>query len=103
MNKSNYVSLSGTLVKDAIIRKNDKGSDYVLFTLSVPQTGTKWYDYINCIAFNENAAIIAKNPSKGVSYHIEGRIHTSSFDKNGKKHYSTDVVAEKIEMVKQDD
>ena len=38
MNKSNYVSLSGTLVKDAIIRKNDKGSDYVLFTLSVPQT-----------------------------------------------------------------
>lgn len=53
MNKSNYVSLSGTLVKDAIIRKNDKGSDYVLFTLSVPQTGTKWYDYINCIAFSE--------------------------------------------------
>lgn len=46
MNKSNYVSLSGTLVKDAIIRKNDKGSNYVLFTLSVPQTGTKWNDYI---------------------------------------------------------
>lgn len=36
MNKTNYVSLIGTLVKDAIIRKNDKGSDYVLFTLSVP-------------------------------------------------------------------
>lgn len=103
MDKSNYVSLSGALVKDAIIRKNDKGSDYVLFTLSVPQTGTKWHDYINCIAFNENAVIIAKNPSKGVSYRIEGRIHTSSFDKNGKKHYSTDVVAEKIEVVKQDD
>ena len=103
MNKSNYVSLRGTLVKDAIIRKNDKGSDYVLFTLSVPQTGTKWYDYINCIAFNENAAIIAKNPSKGTSFHIEGRIHTSSFERNGKRHYSTDVVAEKIEMVNQDD
>ena len=103
MDKSNYVSLSGALVKDAIIRKNDKGSDYVLFTLSVPQTGTKWYDYINCISFNENAAIISKNPLKGTPYHIEGRIHTSSFDRNGKKHYSTDVVAEKIEVVKQDD
>ena len=103
MNKSNYVSLSGTLVKDAIIKQNDKGSDYVLFTLSVPQTGIKWYDYINCIAFNENAAIIAKNPSKGVSYRIEGRIHTSSFERNGKRHYSTDVVAEKIEMVNQYD
>ena len=103
MNKSNYVSLSGTLVKDAIIRKNDKGSNYVLFTLSVPQTGTKWYDYINCIAFSNNASIIAKNPSKGTSYHVEGRIHTSSFDKNGKKHYSTDVVVEKIEMVNQYD
>ena len=75
MNKSNYVSLSGTLVKDAIIRKNDKGFAYVLFTLSVPRTGTKWYDYINCIAFNENAAIITKNPLKGTPYHIEGRIN----------------------------
>ena len=103
MNKSNYVSLSGTLVKDAIIKQNDKGSDYVLFTLSVPQAGTKWYDYINCIAFSDNAFVIAKSPSKVTSYHIEGRIHTSSFDKNGKKHYSTDVVVEKIEMVDQDD
>ena len=103
MDKSNYVSLSGALVKDAIIRKNDKGSDYVLFTLSVPQIGTKWYDYINCIAFSNNAAIIAKSPLKGTSYHVEGRIHTSSFDKNGKKHYSTDVVVEKIEMVDQYD
>ena len=103
MDKSNYVSLSGVLVKDAIIRKNDKGSNYVLFTLSVPQTGTKWYDYINCIAFSNNASIIAKNPSKGTSYHVEGRIHTSSFDKNGKKHYSTDVAVEKIEMVNQYD
>ena len=103
MNTSNYVSLSGILVKDAIIKQNDRGSDYVLFTLSVPQIGTKWYDYINCIAFSNNAAIIAKSPLKGTSYHVEGRIHTSSFDKNGKKHYSTDVVVEKIEMVDQDD
>ena len=36
MNKSNYVSLSETLVKDVIMKQNDKGSDYVLFTLSVP-------------------------------------------------------------------
>ncbi len=79
MNKSNYVSLSGTLVKDAIIKQNDKGSDYVLFTLSVPQVGTKWYDYINCIAFNDNAAIIASNPSKGTPYRIERIIHTNSF------------------------
>lgn len=103
MNKSNYVSLSGTLVKDAIIKQNEKGSAYVLFTMSVPQIGTKWYDYINCIAFNDNAAIIAKNPLKGTPYHVEGRIHTSSFDRNGKKHYSTDVVAEKIEMVNRND
>ena len=103
MNKSNYVSLSGTLVNDAIIKQNDKGSNYVQFTLSVPQIETRWYDYINCIAFNENAAIIAKSPLKGTPYHIEGRIHTSSFDKNGKKHYSMGVVAEKIETVNQDD
>ena len=37
MNKSNYVSLSGTLVNDAIIKQNDTGFIYVQFTLSVPQ------------------------------------------------------------------
>lgn len=40
---------------------------------------------------------------KGTPYHIKGRIHTSSFDKNGKKHYLTDAVAKKIETVNQDD
>ena len=51
MSKSNYVSLYGTLIKDAVIKTNDKGNEYALFTLSVPQDGTKWCDYINCIAF----------------------------------------------------
>ena len=103
MNKSNYVSLSGTLVKDAIIRKNDKGSNYVMFTMSVHKNAKKWYDYINCIAFSDNVSVIAKSPSKGTSYHIEGRIHTSSFERNGRKHYSTDIVAKRIEMVNPND
>ena len=61
MSKSNYVSLYGTLIKDAVIKTNDKGNEYALFTLSVPQDGTKWCDYINCIAFGDTAAILKDN------------------------------------------
>ena len=71
MSKSNYVSLYGTLIKDAVIKTNDKGNEYALFTLSVPQDGTKWCDYINCIAFGDTAAIVKDNPDQNTPFHVD--------------------------------
>ena len=103
MSKSNYVSLYGNLIKDAVIKTNDKGNEYALFTLSVPQDGTKWCDYINCIAFGDTAAIVKDNPDQNTPFHVEGRIHTGSYQKNGRKYYTTDIVTEKIELVSEDE
>lgn len=98
MTRTNDVTLYGSLIKDAVIRTNAKGHEYALFTLSVSQGNTKWCDYINCIAFGAQAAFVKQNPWKNTSYHLRGRIHTSTYEKDGKKQYSTDIVAEKISL-----
>ena len=99
MNRSNNVTLYGTLIKDDIIKTNAKGNEYALFTLSVPQGKGNWCDYVNCIAFGEQASFVKKNPYKDTSYHVHGRIHTSSYEKNGKKQYTMDIVVEMVELV----
>ena len=99
MSKSNYVSLYGTLIKDAVIKTNDKGNEYALFTLSVPQDGTKWCDYINCIAFGDMANDICKHGDKDTGFCIVGNLRTSSYEKDGKKQYSTNVVVESFELL----
>ena len=104
MTRNNDVKLYGSLIKDAVIRTNAKGHEYALFTLSVPQQeNTKWCDYINCIAFGDTAAIVKDNPNQNTPFHVEGRIHTGSYQKNGRKYYTTDIVTEKIELVSEDE
>ena len=34
--------------------------------------------------------------SKGRSVYIEGRLQTRSYDKEGQKHYATDIVADRV-------
>ena len=52
-------------------------------------------DFINCIAFGKTAEFISKYFSKGMAIGLVGRIQTGSYtNKDGKKVYTTDVVAE---------
>lgn len=37
--------------------------------------------------------------SKGRMVYVEGRLRTSSYDKNGVKHYSTEIVAEVVQFL----
>lgn len=36
---------------------------------------------------------------KDTAYHIEGNIRTNSYEKNGKKNYSTNVVVESFRLL----
>ena len=37
--------------------------------------------------------------TKGRQVYVEGRLRTSSYDKDGQKHYSTDIVAEVVQFI----
>ena len=56
-------------------------------------------DFPSCVAFGKTAEFISKYFKQGVKMALEGRLQTGSFtDKDGIKHYTTDVIAEQVEF-----
>jgi single-strand DNA-binding protein len=59
---------------------------------------TEWH---RVIAWGKTAEIIEKYVTKGKEIAIEGRLtHRSYEDKNGEKHYATEVVANEVVFIK---
>lgn len=54
---------------------------------------TEWH---NVVIFGKRAEALQKILSKGSTIFVEGRLQTSSYEKEGQKHYKTDVVANNI-------
>jgi single-strand DNA-binding protein len=61
--------------------------------------GEQTADFIPCIAFGKTAEFIEKYFSKGQRIGLTGRIQTGSYDKDGQKVYTTDVIVESVEFV----
>ena len=56
-------------------------------------------DFISCIAFGRQAEFVEKYFRQGMRMILSGRIQTGSYvNKDGKKVYTTDIVAEEIEF-----
>lgn len=56
-------------------------------------------DFPGCVAFKRTAELIQQYCHKGTKILIEGHIQTGSYEKDGKRVYTTDVVADHIEFV----
>ena len=99
----NRVDLIGRLTKDAEVRyaqvsSDDQSSSAVgRFTLAVDRKGNGT-DFISCKAFGKTAEFFEKYGMKGTKFAIEGHIQTGSYDKDGVKIYTTDVVVERAEF-----
>jgi len=57
------------------------------------QEKTEWH---RITVWGDTAENAAKYLSKGRSVYIEGKLQTRSYDKDGQKHYSTEVVADRV-------
>ena len=62
----------------------------------VKQETTEWH---RIAYFGAGAAGLARILQKGSGIRLEGRNHTSSYEKNGEKRYSTEVIAQKISLL----
>ena len=96
----NSVTLIGNLTKDNELQKTNSGKVYLRFTLAVNKMGDG-VDFINCIAWEKRAEVINEYTSKGSKIGIRGHISTGSYDDKttGKKIYTTDIVADEIELL----
>ena len=98
----NRVVLVGRITRDPETQQTNTGIPYVRFTLAVnrpfkDQNGERPADFINCIAWRQQAEFMTKFVRKGNQLAIEGRIQTNSYqDANGNNRQAVDVLVESI-------
>ena len=94
----NAVSLIGRLTKDIELRKTPSGMSFARFTLAVNRRFKKDQgpdaDFISCVAWDKRADVMYQYLRKGSQVGIEGRIETGSYERNGQRVYTTDVVVD---------
>ena len=56
-------------------------------------------DYPSITCFGKTAELVEKYLSKGRQIAVSGRIQTGSYEKDGHRVYTTDVIAERIEFL----
>lgn len=97
MNK--VILTNGRLVKDVEL-KGTIALQIARFTVAVNRQFKKdEADFINCVAFGKKAETIEKFFKKGSPINIEGRLQTGSYEKDGVKHFTTDVIVDNFEFV----
>lgn len=100
----NKVVLIGRLTKDPDLRYTQSGIAVARFTLAVDrgfknQDGEREADFIPITVWRGAAESCAKHLAKGRLVAVVGRIQTGSYDKDGQRHYTTDVVADEVRFL----
>lgn len=97
MNKS---ILTGRLTKDIDFRTAQSGTSIARFTLAVDRRRKDdGADFISCVAFGKTADLMDKYVSKGQKVGIIGHIQTGSYEKDGRKTYTTDIIVDEVEFL----
>jgi single-strand DNA-binding protein len=95
----NNTNLIGRLTADPELKYTQSGTAVSKFTIAVDRqyknaSGERETDFIRCVAFKKTAEIIAQYQKKGNQIGVSGRIQTGSYDKDGVRHYTTDILVD---------
>jgi single-strand DNA-binding protein len=100
----NKVMMAGRLTADPERKDLTSGTTMTLFTLAVDRSYTKdgqkqeETDFHDIKMFGKTAEVIAQYAVKGQVIFIEGRIVKRSWEKDGERHYRTDIVAQNFQF-----
>ena len=103
----NLVILVGNLGRDPELSYAQNGTAVAKFSIATSEqwkdkaTGekkeqTEWH---RIVAFSRLAEICGEYLSKGKQVYIQGRLQTSSWEKDGVTHYATDIIANQMQML----
>lgn len=98
----NRVILMGRITQELEVRQTPAGASVLSFTVAVDrnfkgQNGERQTDFINCVAWRQQADFIGRYFSKGRMIALEGNLRTRTYDdKNGTRHYVTEVFVDNV-------
>lgn len=99
----NNCSFSGRITKDPELKATEGGTMYLKFCLAVkrfvksgehPQS-----DFIDCVAWNKTAEIINTYCKKGSMLGVTGRLQTGTYEKNGEKRKTCELVVNDVDLL----
>lgn len=100
MSLNNTVFLRGRLVRDPEMQYTPSGNALTKFTVAVDRyqgkDKEKATDFIRVTTWGNTAEYVGKYIEKGDLVHLGGYIQTGSFEKDGQKYFTTDVVANEV-------
>ncbi len=105
----NSVQLIGRLTRDPQVSYGAASQTAVCrFTVAIDRAKgrdgeDRGADFISVVCFGKTAELCERYISKGRLVGISGRIQTGSYEKNGQKIYTTDVVADRVEFLDRGD
>ena len=102
----NKVILVGNVGRDPETRHLDKGVAVSRFSLATTEnytsktgekvSNTEWH---NIVAWRGLAEVVEKYVKKGSQLYIEGRLRTNTYEKDGVKHYATEINADTLKLL----
>lgn len=98
----NKCILIGRICADPEVKQTTSGTSVSRYRLAVDRQSKsedKTADFISCLCFGKTADFANKYLKKGTKIAIEGRIQTGSYEKDGKKVFTTDIVVDRHEFV----
>lgn len=96
-NGLNKVQLIGNLAADAELRTTQTGANVCKFRLACNESWVKdgekqdKTEWVSCVLWGKRGQALAQYLAKGKTIYVEGRLQTSSYEKDGVKHYRTEV------------
>ena len=102
----NQVSTTGNLTREPELRATQGGTAVLSFGIAVydrrKNSSGQWEDvpnFFECVTFGNRATALSDILSKGMKVAIAGKLHYSSWEKDGKKHSKVDIIANEVELM----
>lgn len=106
MKNINKVFITGNLTREPELRRTQAGLPVLTIGMAVNDSrkneNGEWEDYanfVNCVMLGERAEKVAGFLYKGMKVSIEGKLHYSSWQKDGKNHSKIEVIIDQIEFM----
>ena len=106
MGSVNKVILVGNLGKDAEVRVTPGGQSVASFSIATTENWTsregekkertEWH---RIVLWGKAADSLQPYLVKGKQIYLEGRLQTRQWEKDGQKHYTTEIVASEMQML----
>lgn len=102
----NQVTVTGNLTRSPELRATRGGTAVLSFGIAVndrrKNPSGQWEDvpnFFECVTFGNRATALSDILTKGMKVAVAGKLHYSSWEKDGRKHSKVDIIADEVELM----